>query len=357
MRPKVSLLWVNYNSSNFKDVIEQSIESIRDLDYPNVELVAVDGCSTDDSPGYIERLLKKSGIDYKFIKQSVNLGLHSSWNVAYSAMSKKSKYFMMVNNDVNIYPNAIGELVERMEQDERVGALNGIELRWKSDIIDHTGMMFDEMLITNALSQGLNIKECDREEHVISVASSVLGIFRASAIKKLGSKLLEEDMVRHFNETILGARLWNAGYKILFSPIEVGEHYTKMITESRSPKRFYYAMRGWLTLLSISNSPYKNSPIKDSFALKWMVNYLRTGFSFKKYKEVMKLYNGVFIDSEQKAKNLIKRKVTVDIYKMPHIKGFRYYWFLPRGLTKMVQPTKTFKELSRTESLYIPKSE
>ncbi len=354
MYPKVSLLWVNYNSSEFKNVIKESISSIEKLNYPDFELIVIDGCSTDDSPDYVLGLLKKSKLKYKFIKQKKNLGLHSSWNVGYEALSSRTKYLMLVNNDVKLYPNSVKEFVSRMEKDPKIGALNGIEFRWNSKVVDHAGMMFDELFTTTPLSQGYEEKDCEKKEHVISVASSVLGMFRRSATDKLGKPLLEENMVRHFNETILGARIWNEGYKILYVPIKVGEHYTRMIKESRSFKRIYYATRGWLTLLFISNSPYKKSFLQDSYLAKQLLNRLMKGFDFKNYKEAISYYREVSKDAEQKAAGLMKRKIKIDLYKIPHIKGFRYYWVFPRTVTKMVQPNKKFTELMKSKSVYIP---
>lgn len=351
MYPKVSLLWVNYNSSGFKNIIKDSIESIKNLDYPNFEFIAVDGGSTDDSPNFIEGLLKKSKIDnYKFIRQRENLGLHSSWNIAYSSMSN-SKYFMLLNNDVKIYPNAVREFVGRLEQDEKIGALNGIEIKWGSKLIANTGAVFDELFTVNILSKNIQVENCERNEHFISAASAAISMFRTSALKKLGEPLLEENMFRHFNETILGARLWNAGYKVIFTPIEAGEHHMKLIEESKSLKRFYYSLRGWLTLLFISNSPYKNSIFKDTFLLKQLGYPLIK--DFKNYKKLIRFYKDVSADAKQKAVNLLKRKIFIDIYKIPHIKGFRYYWIFPRSLTKIIQPSLRFRDLRK--SLYIPK--
>ncbi len=356
MYPKVSLLWVNYNSSDFKDVIKDSISSILDLDYPNYEFIAVDGGSNDDSPDYIEGLLKKSKINHKFIRQKRNLGLHSSWNAAYSTMSKDSKYFMLLNNDGKIYPETLRKFVERLEQDDKIGAINGVELRWNSKIIDHAGMFFDEMFITNPLSQGMNVRASEKKEHPVSVASAVLGMFRTSATRRWGEKLLEENMFRHFNETILGARLWTDGYKILFVPVVSGEHCTRLIKESRSFKRTYYAIRGWLTLLIISNSPYKNSVMMKSYIIKQFLNRLKKGFNLGDYKEAIKYYRDVHNDAKLKAQGLIKRKIMVDLYKIPHIKGFRYYWIFPRFLTRDLQPTKTFEDLIKSRSVYLPEN-
>jgi glycosyltransferase involved in cell wall biosynthesis len=49
--PKVSIIWLNYNSSGILPIVLRSLESISDLEYPSdrFELIVVDNGSTDDS--------------------------------------------------------------------------------------------------------------------------------------------------------------------------------------------------------------------------------------------------------------------------------------------------------------------
>ncbi len=64
--PKVSILIPCYNHAGF---IEETIRSVWDQNYPNLELVIVDDGSTDDSYEVVVRLLELSPIPMKVIKQ------------------------------------------------------------------------------------------------------------------------------------------------------------------------------------------------------------------------------------------------------------------------------------------------
>lgn len=354
MYPKISLIWINHNSMDKKEVIAESIKSIQKLNYPDFELIAVDDGSTDGSSGFVHGLLQKSKIKWKFFRQETNRGLHSCLNIAYSMMDKKSKYFMILNNDAKLYPNALKGLVEGLEKDDKVGAAMGIELYWNSRVVANAGIMFDELLYGNTLCQGLNVNECEKKAHLISAASTALGIFRTKAFKKFGKKIAYEDMVRHFNETFFGARLWNIGYKVMYYPIIVGEHYRAVSEQSRSSKRFYYKLKGWMTLLLISNSQYKDSVTKDLFLLKNLFGHIK--HDPRNFREYASLYRKISHDSQQKAKELRKKKVVIDIYKMPHIKGFRYFWISSASLTERWQPNLRFRDLLKAKSVYLPRT-
>ena len=47
--PKVSVLWLNYNSMHVIETTKKSLESLVSLDYPNFEVILVDNGSTDGS--------------------------------------------------------------------------------------------------------------------------------------------------------------------------------------------------------------------------------------------------------------------------------------------------------------------
>jgi len=51
MWPKVSIIWLNYNSSKIMPIVLKSLESIISLDYPfdKLELIVVDNGSNDGS--------------------------------------------------------------------------------------------------------------------------------------------------------------------------------------------------------------------------------------------------------------------------------------------------------------------
>jgi GT2 family glycosyltransferase len=99
MEPKASILWVNYNSSSFIDLVLESLQAVKDLDYPNYELIIVDNGSVDDSFNTIKEFINKSNIKSRLIRLDKNLGFTGGNNVAYAARDPNSKYIVLLNND------------------------------------------------------------------------------------------------------------------------------------------------------------------------------------------------------------------------------------------------------------------
>lgn len=75
--PLVSAIVVNYNQSHFA---LETLESIRTQTYPNVELIVVDDCSTDDSVRVISKWLTKHRADATFIRHQKNMGVCRTLN-------------------------------------------------------------------------------------------------------------------------------------------------------------------------------------------------------------------------------------------------------------------------------------
>jgi glycosyltransferase involved in cell wall biosynthesis len=46
---EASIIWLNYNSSNFIDIALTSIDSVLNLDFDNYEVIIVDNASSDGS--------------------------------------------------------------------------------------------------------------------------------------------------------------------------------------------------------------------------------------------------------------------------------------------------------------------
>jgi glycosyltransferase involved in cell wall biosynthesis len=76
--PLVTIICLCYNQ---EDYVLESLSSVLNQDYPSLELIIVDDCSTDNSKSVIEKWL----IDFpqiQFITNSINLGSTKSFNKA-----------------------------------------------------------------------------------------------------------------------------------------------------------------------------------------------------------------------------------------------------------------------------------
>lgn len=81
-RPLVSVICLSHNHNEF---VEESIQSVLDQDYENVELIVVDDGSTDGTKDRIEKMV--SGTDIKFLSLQENVGNCTAFNRGFEQSS------------------------------------------------------------------------------------------------------------------------------------------------------------------------------------------------------------------------------------------------------------------------------
>ena len=84
MQPRVSVIWLNYNSVKFLNLALRSLKSLFDLDYDNYEIIIVDNASTDGSfkaiRDFAERF-KSSDVRVRFVRSDRNRGYSGGMNL------------------------------------------------------------------------------------------------------------------------------------------------------------------------------------------------------------------------------------------------------------------------------------
>jgi len=117
--PLVSIVAINYNNSKY--VIE-TLDSIAQQTYENIELIIVDDCSTDDSIEKIEKWLLTYNKPYKFIKHTKNKGICATINDGYRIA--KGKYISSIATDDIMLPQKTEIQVQFLENTkEEVGMI------------------------------------------------------------------------------------------------------------------------------------------------------------------------------------------------------------------------------------------
>jgi GT2 family glycosyltransferase len=260
--PMTSILWLNYNSSSFIDVALESLQGIMDLDYSNYELIVVDNCSTDRSFNVIKSFIenKMSNIRVKVIRLDKNLGFTGGNNVAYRARNQESKYIVFLNNDAIPYSTSLTELIEFMENNNTLGAAQGIILRYDGRTIQSTGNYLSELFTTHSLYCGEPPLKKSKNPRYITFASGCYSVHRVSSIKTAvdrNDSIFDEFMFAYYDDWVLGLKMWNAAFEVAAFPIMAARHKeSSSFTRVRS-FQVYLETRGVFTLNEISNNRYK----------------------------------------------------------------------------------------------------
>lgn len=319
IEPMVSILWLNYNSSSFMDVALESLEGVVDLDYSNYELIVVDNCSTDTSFNVIRGFIEKrmSAKDVKIIRLDKNVGFTGGNNIAYRARNHESKYVVFLNNDAIPYSNSLRKLIEFMESDDSLGALEGIFLDYDGRSVEGAGNYIGELLTTYSLHSPLS------RPHYVTYACGTYSVNRVSSIRRAVERddlIFDEYMFAYYDDHILGLKMWNTTSKVAAVPVIAARHKGSASFGKIRPIQAYLQARGLATLNEISNSRYKEliKPLLiDVYAHTMLENGVLGRHADRSMRSLSVAILKGFSDGVRIGRKKRRIGETIDLYKAP----------------------------------------
>ena len=115
---KVSVLIAAYNHENY---IGETLRSIADQGYPNLEVVVVDDCSPDGTVAAIERFIESSSVEVVFRRNKVNKGVAPTLNTALGLAT--GDYVVVFASDDLFAPGRLARQVPFMDANPEVRVL------------------------------------------------------------------------------------------------------------------------------------------------------------------------------------------------------------------------------------------
>jgi GT2 family glycosyltransferase len=321
VEPKVSILWINYNSSSFIDLALESIRAVKDLDYSNYELIIVDNGSVDDSLKTIKSFVEKMEIKSKIIELKKNRGYTGGNNIAYAARDHDSKYIVLLNSDAVPQKDSLRKLVQIIENDGSLGAVQSVILNYDEKTIDTAGDYLSELLGTYSRAQGKLLKPLRKWVYVTS-ADGAYSIYRVKAVKKTTNhddSFFDDFIFACLDDYMLGLKVWNNGFKVKAVPLITAKHRRGSSFKKVGPLLFYLGVRNRIILNEISNSKYKNL-LRLFFVKQLYVYFLFKIFGLKtepSSKEIPALLSKAFLDGIRIGRMKKKLGETIDMYKAP----------------------------------------
>jgi len=300
--PRVSLIWVNYNSGSFLEIAKESLLALAELDYPSYEVIVVDNGSNDASREYVREIAEK--YRFKFIGLARNLGFTGGNNVGFRARDKEAKYVVLINNDAIVYKDSLRELVEFIENERAVGAAQGIILS-SDNTVDSAGVIMDEVLASHLLYRYKSPGMINRPL-AVTYTSGAYSIYRVSSLLDVWhgmEKIFFDFGFGYFDDNLLGLQMWNHGWKCRVYPVKVGIHKASLSFGRASSLRAYLSLRNTLLLNEITNSRYKSViPIfafRDAFPRAFSSKdkfYEVIAYAIKDYKRLKPFLVGYRLD-------------------------------------------------------------
>ncbi len=243
--PLVSVVNVTWNGKEF---LKKHLPSLKNLKYPNYEVIIVDNASGDGSVEFV----KENYPEFKIIQNKANLGTAEGSNVAIA--QAKGEYIFWVSNDMEFDPYILNHLVARCQSDETIGICTVKMLRIKNeqfvDEIDSVGANLD--ILGFPASRGINEKDSGQHDQVADVFFSFGGamFIRKSLLSIIGG--FDSDYLTLADDIDLSWRAHLAGFRVVVEPKAYLYHRvsaTLSKTHNRAQKRYISERNTLRTLL------------------------------------------------------------------------------------------------------------
>jgi hypothetical protein len=229
--PSVTILILNWNG---RQVVPRCLSALEALDYPDLRIVVADNGSADDSLAYI----RDNHPQVEVIELGHNMGFARGNNAGFARLAHKSDLLVLLNTDVYVRPGWLTALVQPFSRPDT--GVSGAKLLFLDEKhIQHAG---GEMGYPLAISRHIGYQELDDgqpedEQEVPYVTGASLAI-RWSLAQELG--LFDEQFAPYYyEEADLCARVWQAGYKVIYVPQAVAVHHESLSAVKGSPQSDY----------------------------------------------------------------------------------------------------------------------
>lgn len=209
--PRVAGIVLNYNG---REVTLQALASLRRMTYPACDLLVVDNGSTDGSTEAIAAAFP----DVAQVRTEQNLGPAGGCNLGIVwALERGYPYLLLLNNDIEVDPEMLGEMMKVAAADPTVGCVGPKAYYWgdRNRIWSAGGILQFRESVTRERGQNeIDSGQYDRDGEVDFVNGCAM-LVRREAFEKAGLwdpiyRLSVEDADWCFRMKQHGLRCWYA---------------------------------------------------------------------------------------------------------------------------------------------------
>jgi GT2 family glycosyltransferase len=243
-RPSVTALVLSYNGAGLLDT---ALPSLLAQTYPRLAVRVIDNGSTDGTEAHVRERWPQVDV----LRIPENIGVAAALNRG--VQSADGDLVALLNNDIELNPRWLEELVAAIGEHPRAASASGKMLRFaQRDVIDAAG---DGMRWSGAgFPRGggePDRGQYDRAEDVFSACAGA-ALYRREALERVGP--FDEDFFAYFEDVDWGLRAQLQGYSSRYVPTAVAYHM-RGATTGRDKRRYRVPQRRNQVWLLAKNYP------------------------------------------------------------------------------------------------------
>lgn len=246
----VSIIVVNYGTSK---ELAQLLVSLEKSTHQNLEIIVVDNNSNDQN---LENLFLEFP-QIILIQSDKNLGFAGGNNLGIDQASGKFIFFL--NPDTEVNSNTIGELVQVLKKDQKVGLVSPkIKYHHQPKTIQYAGCQQMHPITLQAKPIGKNQIDNGDFDRMLDTAygHGAAMMTRRDVIEKVGK--MNDQYFLYYEELDWCQRIRKAAYKIQYVPSSVVWHKESVSTGKQSPLKTYYLTRNRILFARLHHLGWKH---------------------------------------------------------------------------------------------------
>ena len=249
-KPSIAVILVNWKKYN---LTSNCIDSLNKSNYKNFKIILVDNEYSEKS--LIE--LKNKHKELLVFKEKNNLGFAGGNNIGIRyALENDYDYIMLLNNDTEVKENFILPLVERIEKDHFLGAVQPLILNFSNkSIIWNAGGKLNKFLgLTSTRLNNNKLNSSIVFDDYTDWISGCCILIKSEILTKVG--LLDEKFFNYYEDVDWSLRMKNLGYDLGFVKESIIYHHGSSSSKNKkntggliSSKIHYFNIRNHILLL------------------------------------------------------------------------------------------------------------
>ena len=245
MRDSTTVIIPNYNGMQF---LETCLDSLGRQTYRNFRILVVDNGSTDGSAAWLK---EQESDRLSVICLSENTGFAAAVNTGIRA--SKTRYVLLLNNDVRADERFVEELVRAIGKSKRIFSAASKMIRmYEPDRMDSAGDLYTCVGWAFNRGTGEPVEAYDQPCDVFSACAGA-AIYRREAFDRIG--LFDERHFAYLEDIDVGYRARIFGFRNVYAPRAVVWHVGSGTSGSK-----YNAFKVRLTARNNVWLNYKNMP-------------------------------------------------------------------------------------------------